>query len=322
MQARRWQDVVDPKIYMQPRLDRDRYQLKVELDPFFQPEPEVTVGPSPKPIDSSWVASTAAPTRVPSASPSSQPSESPTEITAAPTPRYENVDGNGGCQEGTQLFRVNMYDSWGDGWDAATKVTITGIKDQDTMAVSGNTVTRTHTTQTGQTTVSITSTIELTSDHPFGTSPVEDEYTYVNTLGKIFQGTLRKGTHSSAYVCLVPKRCYQVITNGGDYLDEVSWDIEPITLGSANQTDVPVMEGKAPTNCTFSIPDENGESFCASSCTTLEPSETQSAKHLTPVGDTDSSFTIAISTRSADVNEGMKLGQNFLKVMRERGNGS
>ena len=304
-------------------MDRDRYQLKVELDPFFQPE-EVTVAPSPKPITSSWVAATEAPTTVPSATPTSQPSESPTRITAAPTPRYENVDGNGGCQEGTQLFRVNMYDSWGDGWDSSTKLTITGIKDQDTMSVSGNVVTRTHTTQTGQTTVSITSTIELTSDHPFGTAPAGEEYTFVNSLGKIFEGTLHKGTHSSAYVCLLPKRCYEVITNGGDYLDEVSWDIEPITLGSVNQTDVPVAGGHAPTNCTFSIPDESGEIFCESICNKLQPAETQSttAKHLSPVGDTDASYTIALSTRSADVNEGMKVGHKFLDAMRERGNGS
>lgn len=305
-------------------MDIDRYQLKVELDPFFKPE-EVTVAPSPKPVASSWVASSAAPTAVPSATPTSTPSEAPTAITAAPTPRYENVDGNGGCQEGSQLFRVNMYDSWGDGWDSSTKVTITGIKDQDTTTVSGNTITRTHTTQTGQTTVSITSTIELTSDHPFGTLPAEDAYIYVNKLGKIFEGTLHKGTHSFAYVCLVPKRCYSVITNGGDYLDEVSWDIEPVTLGSMNQTDVPVVEGKAPTNCTFSIPDESGESFCEPICSVLQPLETQStgsAKHLTPVGESDTSYTIALSTRSADVNEGMRLGNNFLQVMRERGNGS
>lgn len=316
--ARSWQDVVDRSIYLQPQLDSDRFQLKIELDPFFKPQEATVVSPTPEPVANTWVAASAAPTEVPTAMPSNLPSLSPTAITAAPTLRSENVDGNGGCREGTLLYRVNMYDAWGDGWDSSTKITITGIEDQDTTVVSGNTITRTHTTQNGDTTVSITSTIEMTSDHPFGTSPAGGDYNYVNALGKIFEGALHKGSHGSSYVCLVPRRCYEAVVYGDDYLDEVSWDIEPVILGSQNQTDIPIIEGKAPADCSFSIPDENGEFFCDAVCSnTLHPKNTQSpavVDHLTAVDESDSSYTIQLTTRMFDLDEGMRLGQNLQKT--------
>lgn len=319
-EARKWQDVVDPSVYLQPNLDVNRHQLKIELDPFFRPEQVPDIAPSPQPISSVWVTRSPSPTDSPSAIPSDAPSLAPTAPTSAPTTREENVEGNGGCKEGTVLYRVNMYDSWGDGWDSATKVTITGIEDQDTTQSAGSTVTKTHTSQQGDTTVTISTTVELTSDHPFGTAPADDGYTYVNPLGEIFAGTLHRGSQGSAYACLVQRRCYEVITRGGDYLDEVSWDIEPVILGSPDEIAQPVVKGGAPSDCFFSIPDENGEYFCEATCSsTLSPQHTavpDVVSHLTPMDETDDTSSFTISTRSADIYQGKKLGNSLLKALR------
>jgi hypothetical protein len=323
--ARKWQDVVDKSIYLQPNLDVNRHQLKIELDPFFRPEDPAEIAPSPQPVTSRWVTTSPAPTDTPSAIPSDAPSLAPTGPTSQPTLRVQNVDGNGGCNEGTVLYRVNMYDSWGDGWDSATKVTITGIEDQDTTNISGSTVTKTHTSQHGDTTVSISTTVELTSDHPFGTAAADESYAYVNPLGKLFEGTLHRGSNGNAYVCLVPRRCYEVLVHGGDYLDEVSWDIEPVVLGSPAEIPQPVVQGGAPSDCSFSIPDENGELFCQASCSsTLHPAHTQVpdvVNHLNPMEEYEPpSEAFEISTRVGSTYQGKKLSDNFLKAF-HNGNG-
>ena len=349
VEARKWQDVVDKSIYLQPNLDVNRFQLKIELDPFFHPDEQQPAEAAPSPPPITWIAKTPSPTHSPSTIPSDAPSLAPTAPTSAPTQRGENVDGNGGCSEGTVLHRVNMYDSWGDGWDSATKVTIIGIQDQDTTQVTGSTVTKTHTSQQGSTTVTISTTVELTSDHPFGTSPADDGYTYVNPLGQIFEGTLNRGSRGYAYVCLVARRCYRVLAAGGDYLDEVSWDIEPIILGSQGEIAEPLVKAGAPSNCTFSIPDQNGEIFCEASCSINSSNSTLNSTHasnvidyLTPVEELengtytiafatdsaavdraqdvdDGSYVVSVSARSADRYQGQQLGQTFLKALHSGG---
>jgi hypothetical protein len=271
--ARTWQDVVDHEIYLQPQLDTSRQQLKIEIDPFFVPEDIADVQSTEESVSANWITTSPAPTRSPTAKPTSAPTASPTGPTASPTLRSENVEGNGGCPEGSVLYRVNMYDSWGDGWSDLTTVVITGIEDQDTTEVIGSTVTKTHITREGNTTVSITQTVELTSDHPFGTAAADESYKYVMPLGQVLEGTLHQGSKGGAWVCLVPRRCYEVIVGGGEYLDEVSWSIE-----SVFDEDVgPLVEGGAPHECSFSIPDEDGTSFCEAKCSsTLNPERTQS----------------------------------------------
>jgi hypothetical protein len=281
VECRKWQDVVDHQIYLQPTLDRSRQQLKIEIDPFYVPEDPAPVAPTSKPVSAAWITKSPAPTRRPTARPTATPSVTPTGPTSSPTLRSENVDGNGGCDEGTVLYRVNMYDSWGDGWSDETMLVITGVKDQDTTVVSGSTVTKTHISQQGNTTVSITQTVELTSDHPFGTAAADEDYVYVNPLGQIFGGNLHQGSQGHSWVCLVPRRCYEVVVGGGDFLDEVSWSIDSV-FGTVVG---PVVEGTAPYECSFSIPDEDGVSFCEASCSsTLNPAYTQSpavSDHLT-----------------------------------------
>ena len=316
-EARKWQDVVDRSIYTMPNLDMDRHQLKVELNPFYVPGEQEDEGPTPAPVLEAWVTISPAPTDSPSAIPSDAPSLAPTGPTSSPTMRIENVDGNGGCTNETILYRVNMYDSWGDGWHPSTKVTITGIEDQDTRVISGNTVTKTHTTQHGDTTVTITSTVELTSDHPFGTAPVDEPYNYVNPLGKIFEGNLHRGSAGYAYVCLMPSRCYEVLAHGGDYLEEVSWSIEPVHLGSPDGVAQSVVQGGAPSDCSFSIPDANGESFCQASCSsTLHPEHTQVpdvVEQMVPMEPYDPSA-------ASHEQSSARMGENLLKAIRNGNN--
>jgi len=326
VEARRWQDLVDRSIYVQNYLDQARYQLEIERDPFVRPSAIPDATPTSQPVSSTWMTRSPAPTLAPSAIPSDSPSLSPTAPTSSPTLRSENVDGNGGCHNGTVLYRVNMYDTWGDGWSSNTKLTITGIKDQDTTQVSGNTVTKTHTSTQGGTTVSISTTVDLASDHPFGNVSTGTGHTYVNPLGQIFQGSLHSGSHGYAYVCLVARRCYDVVVHGGDYLNEVSWDIEPITLGSSAGNATPVIEGGAPLDCYFSIPDQNGEYFCQANCTTILHSQHTQApalvNHLSPLVRTGSTAsTTQSAAQSYSMSTAKRNGKNLLQAIRNnRGN--
>jgi hypothetical protein len=324
-EARQWQDIISHEIYSQPNIDSDRYQLKIELDPFFYPdENPVEMAPSPQPH--THVLVTASPTMVPSSIPSDFPSLAPsgqTGPTASPTTRAQNVDGNGGCHEGTVLVQVNMYDSWGDGWDS-TLLKITGIEDQDTTNISGNTVTKTQTTNTGDTTVSISNTIELTSAHPFGTGT--QEAAHLDPLGMVFDGGLLRGSHSAVEVCLMPRRCYEVVVQGGENLDEVSWDIRSVILGSDEQAPDSLIQGGAPVDCTFSLPDENGESFCPSTCSsTMNPQLTQVPQifdQLSLVEEEEAEEgTLVAATRNFNDTDASNNGQHLLNYIRN-GNGN
>lgn len=314
-EARTWTDVVDRSIYLQPNLDTSRLLLKMEIDPLLRLDDAGNLEPSPEPATGTWITKSPAPTYVPTAIPSDMPSLAPTGPTSSPTIRSENIEGNGGCPDGTVLYRVNMYDSWGDGWSGVTQLVITGVEDQDTTAVIGSTVTKTHTTQQGDTTVSITQTVELTSDHPFGTAPSKENYKYVHPLGRIFEGNLHAGSRGNAWVCLMPRRCYEVVVSGGDYLEEVSWSIE----GVFGERDVPLVQGGAPSDCSFSIPDENGVSFCEATCSsTLNPAHTQSpaiTDHLTPIEGNDGDVFELSPGSSGGATEAKDLGYQVLHAI-------
>lgn len=311
--GRTWRDVIDRNIYSQIHLDTERYQLKIELDPFFRVDDAIDMAPTPLPVSSTWVdAGTPSPTDSPSAFPSDMPSLSPTAPTSAPSTRDQNIDGNGGCVEGSVLYRVNMYDSWGDGWDTNTAVAIIGVQDQDSVEMNGNTLTRMHTTTAGDTTVSISRTVELASNRPFGTTARSDQGTpIVNPLGTIFEGTLDEGSSGSAFVCLRPRRCYDVVIYGGEYLDEVSWDIEPVILGSTDEVALPIVQGGAPSDCSFSIPDDDGEVFCPSTCSsTVDPKYTESGmsilENMLPVEDPNE---VQVEAKQFDLDTGYHNGE-------------
>jgi hypothetical protein len=274
-EGRNYLSVIDHDIYQRSNIDTDRYQLKIEMDPFFYPgaekESEAPLEPTQAPYSQVWI--TPSPTENPSSIPSDFPSLAPTAPTPAPSKREENTDGNGGCLAGTTLYQVNMYDAWGDGWDG-TMLQITGIEDQNPTDISGNTVTTSVTTETDGMTVTISKRVELNSGQILNKQ--EFKATPVEPLGTVFQGGLLQGSHSAADVCLMPRRCYQVLVSGGDFLDEVSWDIRAVQLGSAEQDSAPLLDGDAPADCTLSVPDENGTTFCPATCsTTMNPEITE-----------------------------------------------
>eukprot|EP00934_Nitzschia_sp_Nitz4_P009356 Nitzschia sp. Nitz4//scaffold264_size26629//4378//5379//NITZ4_008231-RA/size26629-processed-gene-0.50-mRNA-1//1//CDS//3329544788//9346//frame0 len=313
-EARTWTSVIDRSIYLQPQLDTSRYQLKTELDPFYKADEEIEFSPTASPY---W---SPAPTSMPSASPTNVPSSSPTAPTAAPTTRVDYVEGNGGCAEGTVLYRVNMLDSWGDGWSDTTLV-IRGFEDEDSTEVSGSTVTTTHTSSDGSSTVTISSVIEFTDAHPFGTSTSvsSSSSSSLTPLGVVFEGTLNEGTEGEGYVCLKPSRCYDVYAYGGSYIDEVGWEIETVTLGDINATGTVIVEGGAPSQCSFSIPDENGELFCQTSCSsTLSPEYTEAPAVLDSL-ETEApteDAVITLQTRGYSKRAGRRNGNGFFSTYR------
>lgn len=268
MEGRQWQSIVDYNIDRKSNIDGRRYQLKIEADPFFFPQDIVDEDIiTDAPQANVWV------TLSPTLAPSSLPSDSPSL-----TPTAWDIDKNGGCRSGHDLYEVHMYDSWGDGWDQ-TMVKIIGIEDQNPIDLPTSSMTRTITDKLGGATVSISRTVDLDSQSLFK----PEQKTEVDPLGVIFQGGLRRGSHDFSDLCLVPKRCYEVFVSGGEFLNEVSWDIRPAHVEYADQTTdkSPILSGGAPSWCTFSLPDEYGHHFCPNSCSgTLPPSSMTEAPKL------------------------------------------
>ena len=179
----------------------------------------------------------------------SKPSVIPTtELPKAQANKFSNTmsvpaatpSTNGSCEDGQSHYEIHMMDTWGDGWDQ-TVITITGMSNQ---ALPSDAMT-THTNQQGDMVTAISNTIDLHSS---------------NEKDPIFQGTLQEGYQDSAHLCLVPNRCYQLVATGGEFSAEVSWEIRQ---GSNME---PILTGSAPTECTFSIPNEEGEQFCPNTC--------------------------------------------------------
>jgi hypothetical protein len=196
-----------------------------------------------------------------------------------------------------------MYDSWGDGWDN-TMLVISGIEDQDpNVVLPSSYMTRTITNRNGGMTTAITRTVDLDSQNALN----PDETKEVDPLGVIFEGGLREGSHSVAQICLLPRRCYQVTVSGGEFLNEVSWDIRPANLETDEMTE-PVLGGGAPSGCTFSLPDDYGHHFCANSCSnTLPPSAKTQPPKL--VGNLQQNY--AVGSNAISEATGEQISTNF-----------
>mmetsp|Transcript_27665 Transcript_27665/g.60925 ORF Transcript_27665/g.60925 Transcript_27665/m.60925 type:complete len:380 (-) Transcript_27665:2049-3188(-) len=263
VQCRQWQSIVNHDIIRKSNIDSRRYELEIEFDPFFYPgdkspteiPTETPQAPTPQ---ASKVWTTVSPTMSPSVVPTDGPSMQPTEF---------DIERNGGCRNGLKLYEVHMMDKWGDGWEG-TSITITGISDLDSLAADlpTNSMTTTNTNAVGDTVVSITKTIEFDT---YNSNPANfDSSKQIDPLGKIFEGTLTEGYHDFSDVCLVPNRCYRLVATGGEFLEEVSWELRPGSLDpdSPLLSMEPILSGIAPTGCTFSLPDEYGHHFCENTC--------------------------------------------------------
>ena len=300
--TRSWKTIIDSNIYKRSNIDLARIKLRVEADPFHfdgddhssppvstSPPIETTQAPSPGPAATNhdeWI--TISPTRAPTLMPTRDPANTvvPSDWpslapsyngpTMQPTKRESNVDGNGGCNPGSSLYRVNMHDTWGDGWDG-TVLKIVGVQDQDEAdRPLQSTITTTHTEANGGAVVTVSETIEL---HPedLGQQHSQEAAVTVDALGLVFEGGLRSGSYAYTDVCLRPGRCYDLTVQGGGFLEEVSWDVRPVVLGAVAQHAEPIVQGGAPSDCSFSIPYPTGEQFCATTCSsTIDPDHNQS----------------------------------------------
>jgi hypothetical protein len=186
----------------------------------------------------------------------------------------------GPCHEGTVHYQVNMYDSSGNGWERTT-MKVVGIEDQEPVEASDSTTsTTTHTLSTnrGNGFVSISNSVE------FGSGAIlTNEPEHVFPLGVIFESELTRGSYDFADICLVLQRCYDVVVNGGDLLEEVTWDITAM-VDNAEQEPTPYLQGKAPMYCKFSIPDAEGQLFCPIECTEQIPEQyIDNSPHLTDI---------------------------------------
>ncbi|KAL3912377.1 MAG: hypothetical protein SGILL_006907, partial [Bacillariaceae sp.] len=281
-------------------IDSRRYELKIETNPFYFPEGG-DGSPTIAPANSDWV------TLPPTAQPSSVPSDAPSLI-----PTQWDIALNGGCRLGHTLYEVHMYDSWGDGWDE-TMLVISGLDDQDpNVVLPSNFMKRTVTNRNGGMTVAITRTVDLDDQNAF----VPEETKDIDPLGVIFQGGLDEGSHSVAQVCLLPRRCYQVTAGGGEFENEVSWDIRPANLESDEPVE-PVLGGGAPSGCTMSLPDENGHHFCANTCSDTLPPSAQPPKLL---GNLQSNPAVGSSAINEATGEEVATGFGTTRA-KMRGNG-
>lgn len=295
VQGRQWQEIIDHDIAMKSNVDSSRYELKIEADPFattkagektaskiptvpanhanVQPANYATVQSS-----NNWSSldsfkpnhsSISTPNKKPGFSvvTGSGSGETPKESNTQPTnswnsykpnqnsvstpinkPSFSTVTSSSTmnvAQESTNgcvKYELHMMDTWGDGW-GKTSLTITGI---ESSAASMET---THTNSQGDEVVSISQTIQMNAGNKEA------------SVGQVFQGGLGQGFHDSKEMCFVPGQCYQLLTSGGEFSDEASWELRP--AGSETQV---MLSGGASTGCTFSLPDANGHHACPKTC--------------------------------------------------------
>jgi len=252
--SRQWQEIVDHSIASKSNLDSSRYELKIEADPFLKPAEK---NPSKIPTESQQEQQETGWNLINSLKPQND-SVRPSANTATGSFGIKNTGASfavkeseeippqsSGCENGVK-YELHMKDTWGDGWDK-TMITITGI---DRPTSSMETV---QTDSEGDSYVSISKTITL--DSPAST----------NTVGQIFQGSLQQGFHDFKEVCLLYNQCYQLTTTGGEFSDEVSWELRPKSNDPGTEM-AAMLIGGASTGCIFSPPDETGLHFCPNTC--------------------------------------------------------
>ena len=244
VKSRQWQEIINHDIAHKSNIDSSRYELKIEVDPFLKPE-EKSPSKIPTVPAKAQANTNKAWTQIGSMKDSIDSSNmTPTESLSMEIAE-ESSEQNSGCENGVK-YEIHMMDTWGDGWDQ-TAITITGI---DRPTSSMETI---HANTQGEDVVSISKTIELASTNK--NDPV----------GQIFQGSLLQGFHDSADICLLPHQCYQLLATGGEFSDEVSWEVRLASNEQGIEAE-PIVAGGASTGCTFSLPDQSGHYFCPKTC--------------------------------------------------------
>jgi len=164
-----------------------------------------------------------------------------------------------------------MYDSWGDGW-GGTRLTIDRIEKPDGSLFHTDVIVKRSTEFFADGTSIITTKARGIDGDNVTEFPALDE-----PANPIFSGGLDIGHEDFQYVCLRPWRCYNVVANGGQWKEEVTWEIRPVPVGMTEaQREIQqkdIARGGAPRDCQFSLVDKfTGQSACETTCTWF-PSE-------------------------------------------------
>mmetsp|Transcript_5661 Transcript_5661/g.7944 ORF Transcript_5661/g.7944 Transcript_5661/m.7944 type:complete len:566 (-) Transcript_5661:97-1794(-) len=293
--ARHWTDVV-PNVSMR-MTDFGMLQQLQEQNPFltvttFRPTARPTISPMPTQYPT-FSSPTDEPTESPSYRPSggdtAPPSYSPAPTTSfqpsgngppttsyapstlAPTGRYANVAGNGGCPQSEALYEVIMRDQWADGWDGRN-LTIKRLGDPEGRAYEKNVVTKTYTyKQDNGQVITIVKQQDLNASNadPNTTDPSILDFLSPNP---VFSDTLdTTQSVDFGYICLKQTRCYEASIPGGAWSDEISWEVRQVILGgigSKTNQPQPIVTGKAPAACTFFVPssEQPSDPSCPATC--------------------------------------------------------
>ena len=285
-------------------------------------QPSGALSGTPSTIPSNVPSSSLAPTTsaVPSLSPkptatltpsgSLEPSYSPESMpSSVPSRTIDHINGNGGCAKSEVLYEVILRDQFGDGWDGLY-LRIERLGDNltsevvETQHLNGSQYVEARIVYFSNGASNSTFIKFNNSSYPIKSQVIRVEETPGDMLSTnpIFQDTLAIGDVGIRYACLQPGRCYEAsILEGGSWADEISWEIRRSTFSKSaetNHTYKPIVNGGAPSNCTFAVPGDRGalpKMFCPSDChlTGQDPLYTTgpSAIPVTPVPTTGPSAT-------------------------------
>jgi hypothetical protein len=195
-----------------------------------------------------------------------------------PSSKLDDSKANGGCPTAEVLHDVILIDQFGDGWDGRELI-IERLGDDlfwesTTVQFSQNSqYVLEYEVKYGNGS-SKTSIVKVNnSSLPAKSRVVWEEVLPgpVLSLNPIFRGTTSNSNSSIQHACLQPGRCYRAILPGGEWDGEISWEIRQSILqsaGASNQSNKAIVNGGAPSNCTFSVPglSEDPKMFCYSDC--------------------------------------------------------
>lgn len=277
--ARKWEDIVAVAIYARSNVDTDRLMHAMEEDPL-----EKTNVIADKETEEQ------------SSPPSDMPSTMPSIFEEDTQQHDENNDGAVplDCPPGTSLYKVNMFDSWGDGW-GATSIALRQMDDDHDEEESSEPLTgylgsvvstaQTAAASLGQT-EKVSKNIQLDGSARDG-EDTEELGTANRQLGYVMVSGLSSGLSGSQYVCLFTSKCYEVLVQGGKWQEEIRWEIVPAfedTPPTGSSLPLPIASGSAPTNCTFSTTFDNStitnSTACPLTCQDVENDDTIRTKSL------------------------------------------
>jgi len=228
--ARRWEDVIAVSIYAQSHVDIPRIQFAIEDNPLNVAPTVILLSESQPPSDE------------PSSVPSYYNQEDDDEDEPVQDP--PKLD----CSQGEAAFKLNMYDSWGDGWGETTiSIRQMGrLEGAPTVALSQDVALHDFTTTTTSTSIQKRSIDPRSSWQHRGL----EDYVLI--------GGLKKGDFDSQHVCLSQSACYAVALQGGMWQEEAKWEIIPVDAetGTSAASQNAIAKGRGLSNCTFYVTED------------------------------------------------------------------